>query len=166
MAITRRILLISVLFMCLTFVMPANVAACDATYNSDFGVAIDHANYSDIDGDSVADDVLTITRIFHNSEFTTIKKTIVFTTVQVPSGRIFHSILHVKGDYSTMEVTIEWYNIAKEAGWYDLNVFALLITSDGVIFLHAYVSFDPPEGGDPGPPLYPDAEINETVNLM
>ncbi|TXT54800.1 MAG: exported protein of unknown function [Candidatus Thorarchaeota archaeon] len=166
MAITRRILLVSVLVMCLTFALPTTVQGCDAQCKyDDFSVVVDYANYLDLDGDSAEDDVLTIARVYRDTQYSSVLKTKIFSFVQVPSGRMFHSIVNVNGDYSNLVITIEWFNTAKEAGWYDLDIFVIVITTDGAQFLYTSLSFDPPEGGDPGPPLYPDVEINETVSL-
>ncbi|MEM4736163.1 MAG: hypothetical protein QXS20_10665 [Candidatus Thorarchaeota archaeon] len=121
-----------------------------------------YANYLDLDGDGLDDDVLTTSMLEINQEISAMF-TVELTMLTTPSGRSFVYIVTISGDYSRLWVTISWYNAALEAGIYRVSVVAIVAYQGGLGIFSCEYEFDPPGGGDPGPPLTPDAYSNVTI---
>ncbi|NWF96176.1 MAG: hypothetical protein HXY34_08530 [Candidatus Thorarchaeota archaeon] len=144
-----RSIVAGILLILMLCVLPQPVAAYST--NSSL-LSITHADYCDLDGDGFADDVLTKVIVGTHSglpEFvfcwTTLKLTL-------PSGTESYTDVWIWGIYSSVEITVEWYDHATESGWYSLHVTMDSMTMLDSFAAEAHMVFDPPDEGPPGTP--------------
>lgn len=160
----KRFILVFIL-VCIAFALPSSAECFSFNPREDVEIdaTIDYANYLDLDADDRADDVLTICTVLASTGGEDISFTLIGAAVTLPSGRMYHHLVQVEGGYNTITVSIYWFNIATESGWYRFDVLAFAFTGSSFDYAYATVDFDPPEGGDPGPPLTEKAIIISNV---
>ncbi len=150
----KRIHLLTLILTCLIFTLPIQpTSAYNISSTSDSTDArVIFAHYLDLDNDGNSDDILTITYIHVPYDYQVVFANIT-STLTLPSGQTFIYDLDYTGDFTYMILFVFWYNTALESGWYEIDVDILIHYDGGVLHLTTSRVFDPPEGGDPGPPL-------------
>jgi hypothetical protein len=115
-------------------------------------VSIESADYLDLDGDQIEDDILTEFTITVPDGNWIFDMTYVYCELVLPSGYYFNCLLLIIGNYNSVTLTLGWYNTAIESGWYTFSLYswgygyyAPEMGSDSIIF-------DPPTEGGPGSP--------------
>lgn len=123
-------------------------------------VEIGYANYLDLDGDGIEDDILTNFTIYDpywsiSNYYGQIRLYMV-----LPSGFTWYIEIDIDWYISeTKTLHVEWHNCATESGWYDFYVYldAYVFLSNGgldYVYEYDYLEFDPPEkGADIGEPF-------------
>jgi len=159
----RRLLVFALVAACFLAMVP-NQARADGSGQKDdpLQVVIKNADYCDLDRDGSEDDIVTTFRITVLSDEVVFKRTQIYCHLILPSGSGFILVIGVKGEYRQLTLTIGWLNVVTESGWYTFSVLSFLIGESNIYYGSSSVAFDPPTGGDPGPPL---AEIL-TVEVM
>ncbi|TFH03606.1 MAG: hypothetical protein E4H14_16425 [Candidatus Thorarchaeota archaeon] len=150
--ISKRILTVILAMMILSLFV-GEVQATDYDANKDsLIVSIESADYLDLDGDQIEDDILTeftITVPKGNWEFV---RTFVYCELVLPSGYYFNCLFLMIGSYNSVTLTLGWYNTAIESGWYTFEVYAWGSGPDAPDLGYDSVIFDPPTEEIPGPP--------------
>ncbi len=161
---TRRIIigllfLIAVLSIQSTGVMA--YTACDPIRTQGYAspnpvsVSILLADYQDIDGDMLKDDIITKFRVTVDRRACCFDLSYAYCQLRLPSGTTYIVALMITGQYSTVTITLGWINLASTSGWYRFTVNAEVFDYLRGVSLWGYdsVDFDPPTEGSPGPPL-------------
>ena len=155
--ISKRLLTILLALMVLSFFVGEVQAAGYEDEDDSLIVSIESADYLDLDGDLLEDDIITeftISVPIGDWEF---DRTYVYCEIILPSGIYFNCILLVIGTYSSFTLTLGWYNTALESGWYTFNLFAWGRGDDAPEMRTDSLVFDPPTDGLPALP--PSIEI-------
>jgi len=153
----RRMLVLVLVTACLLAMVPSQARA-DGSHDKGeetdcVQVVIKNAEYCDLDGDGSQDDIETAFRIKVLSDEVVFKKTEIYCFLTLPSGRAFVVGIAFKGAYLQLALVIGWLNVVTESGWYTFSTFCFLIGDSAIYCAYSSVAFDPPTGGDPGPPL-------------
>ncbi|NWF96880.1 MAG: hypothetical protein HXY34_12130 [Candidatus Thorarchaeota archaeon] len=166
MATHRRNLIIGFFVVILFFALPCGTSAAtdEEPIDSNASLSITYANYLDLDNDGLSDDILTESLLLVPRQLD-VWFTLQATVLTLPSGILLGNVITLDQDYTGLTVTIGWYNAAKEPGWYKVSAFAVVITLSGPIVLQAEMLFDPPGGGDPGPPLITDVLVESNTTI-
>jgi hypothetical protein len=121
-------------------------------------VSIESADYLDLDGDQIEDDILTEFTITVPEGNWVFDRTYVYCELVLPSGYYFNCLILIIGNYNSVTLSMGWYNTAIESGWYTFSLcswgygrYSPDIGSDTIVF-------DPPTEGGPGSPP-PSIEI-------
>ena len=85
-------------------------------------LVIDDAYYCDLDGDGGEDDCITIFTLYSPTGLLATVDADIYLSILLPSGQLFSFTYRLKQTFVELELTIEWYNVAIEAGWYDFTV--------------------------------------------
>ena len=148
--ISLRILSIILAFMVLAFF----IGEVQATNNDDdddsLMVSIESADYLDLDGDQIEDDILTEFTVAVPQGDWDFERTYVYCELVLPSGYYFNCLILVIGTYSSFTLTLGWYNTAIESGWYTFFLGAWGSGDDAPGLGTDSLVFDPPTKGDPG----------------
>jgi hypothetical protein len=152
-----RMLAIALLMACVLAVVPNQVRADEKQQSVDdktcLQVVIKSANYCDLDNDGSPDDVSTRFQISVVADDIVFHKSQIYCFLSLPSGKTFALGISVKGTYVSLAFVIGWLNVVNQSGWYVFSVCALLFGGPSDYFAYSSIAFDPPTGGDPGPPL-------------
>lgn len=158
--ISKRILTIILAFMVLSLFVGEVQATGDVYSGDSLIVSIESADYLDLDGDQIEDDILTEFSISVPKGDWVFVRTYVYCELVLPSGNYFNCLILLIGTYNSVTLTLGWFNTAIEPGWYDFTVWAWGSGPDAPDLGSDWVVFDPPEtGGGPAPP--PSIEIIE-----
>jgi hypothetical protein len=145
-----KYLLLAMLLLSFAAVVP-RLAAANTETNNNVTVIMSNAYYADLDGGGAKDDIVAIYDIIppNSSGSNTTYFIELHCKLILPSGFAYIYDCAVVTSTGCI-VTQEWFNVATEAGWYTLSVYAYSASSQ---FNSGYgqIVFDPP-GGDPGPP--------------
>ncbi|TFH00563.1 MAG: hypothetical protein E4H14_19525 [Candidatus Thorarchaeota archaeon] len=152
-AISKRILTIILAMMVLSLFV-GEVQATNYNENDDsLIVSIESADYLDLDGDQLEDDILTEFTITVPQGDWDFRYTYIYCELVLPSGYYFNCLILMIGTYNSVTLTLGWYNTAIESGWYTFSLWAWGyghvapgLGSDSIVF-------DPPTEGDPGLPF-------------
>ena len=155
--ISKRLLTILLALMVLSFFVGEVQAAGYEDEDDSLIVSIESADYLDLDGDLLEDDIITEFTISVPKGDWEFDKTYVYCEIILPSGTYFNCILLVIGTYSSFTLTLGWYNTALESGWYTFNLFAWGRGDDAPEMGTDSLVFDPPTDGLPALP--PSIEI-------
>lgn len=157
--ISKRLLTIIVALMVLSF-FTGEVQASDYSDNDDsLMVSIESADYLDLDGDQIEDDIFTEFTIAVPSGDWKFDRTFVYCELVLPSGYYFNCLILMIGTYSSVTLTLGWYNTAIESGWYTIAVWAWGYGPDAPDMGLDSLVFDPPTEGEPGIPYIAIIEI-------
>jgi len=115
-------------------------------------VSIESADYLDLDGDQIEDDILTEFTVAVPQGDWDFERTYVYCELVLPSGYYFNCLILVIGTYSSFTLTLGWYNAAIESGWYTFVLGAWGSGHDAPGLGTDSLVFDPPTKGDPGTP--------------
>jgi hypothetical protein len=150
-----RILIIALIASCMFAIVPNQVRANENSQSDSRSVqlVVISAGYLDLDHGGSPNDVLTDFQIRILSSDYMFHSTKIYSFLTLPSGKTFSVAISFKGPYSSLELVIGWLNVATESGWYTFSAFAFLSGGPNDGFAFAVATFDPPTGGDPGPPL-------------
>ncbi|MGY5875460.1 MAG: hypothetical protein RTU30_06925 [Candidatus Thorarchaeota archaeon] len=155
---SRPLMIILVALMVITL----SIGNVEASPNDDaLQVDITTATYLDLDDDSAEDDVITAFSIDVPTGDWDIGMTFIYCYLELPSGLAFDAFLMLRGDFSSVTVTLGWYNTAIESGWYYFGVYAWSLGSDVPDSGFSEIIFDPPTDGVPGDPVI--HIINSTI---
>ncbi len=147
---SRPLILLLVALMVITL----SIGNVEATSNDGtLQVDITTATYLDLDNDSAEDDVITTFSIQVPNGDWDIGMTFIYCYLELPSGMAFDALLMLRGDFSTLTVTMGWYNTALESGWYYFGVYAWSYGNDVPDSGLDEIIFDPPTDGVPGDPV-------------
>ena len=151
-AISKRILTIILALMVLSF-FTGEVRATSYDENDDsLIVSIESADYLDLDGDQIEDDILTEFTITVPTGDWNFARTYVYCEIVLPSGYYFNCLILMIGTYNSVTVTLGWYNTAIESGWYTFSLWAWGYGHDAPGMGSDSLVFDPPTEGEPAPP--------------
>lgn len=116
-------------------------------------VSIESAEYLDLDGDQIEDDILTEFTIAVPEGDWEFRHTYIYCLLELPSGYYFECALLAIGTYQWVTITLAWYNTAIEAGWYVFTTCAWALGEYAPDPGIASMVFDPPTEGNPAPPV-------------
>jgi hypothetical protein len=122
-------------------------------------VSIESADYLDLDGDQMEDDILTEFTITVPSGYWIFQHTYIYCELVLPSGYYFNCMILLIGTYNTVSIDLAWYNTAIESGWYDFTLWAWGEGYRAPDLGWDTVTFDPPTPGDQGDPIIDIIEI-------
>jgi hypothetical protein len=114
-------------------------------------ISIDHAYYYDLDADGVSDDVLVNMTCTIREGIKNPQRSEYHIYLTLPSGLRYLVVVEVLGKYSTLQMSLKMYDVATEAGWYN-------VLAEGFTFgrPHGYSTasydFDPPDQTGTGEP--------------
>ncbi|MGY5880069.1 MAG: hypothetical protein RTV31_07445 [Candidatus Thorarchaeota archaeon] len=157
--ISKRILTIVLAMMVLSF-FTGEVQAADYGDSGDsLIVSIESADYLDLDGDQMEDDILTEFTIAVPAGNWNFYYTYIYCELVLPSGYYFNCLILLIGTYNSVSIDLAWYNTAIESGWYDFTLWAWCSGFDAPDLGWDTVTFDPPTPGDEGIPEIAIIEI-------
>ncbi|MGY5871904.1 MAG: hypothetical protein RTV72_06655 [Candidatus Thorarchaeota archaeon] len=160
--ISKSILTVILTMLVLSF-FTGGVAATDYDDDDDsLIVSIESADYLDLDGDQLEDDILTEFTIAVPKGDWQFSRTFVYCELVLPSGYYFNFLIILIGSYNSVAITVGWYNTAIESGWYDFAVWSLGLGPKAPSLGFDWVTFDPPTEGEPGTPSIEIIEILAT----
>jgi hypothetical protein len=113
-------------------------------------ISIDHAYYYNLDADGIMDDVRIDMTCTVRDGAKNPGKSYYRVTLTLPSGTQYIVIIEVIGKYDVLHMTLNMYNTATEAGWYNVLVEGFAYGGKG--YSSASYDFDPPEKTGSGPP--------------
>ena len=148
---SRSLLLLGVILLVAVPLAGINASAYPSvTFSEPFTLEITYANYLDLDADGIQDDITTSFKLFSPFVYEVYMIGTLDLYLELPSGLTWWCTLDVDRVISEVEVTVEWYNCATEAGWYDFTVElrTYAITPMGRIYWITdfdNLIFDPPE---------------------
>ena len=150
---SSRILLTSLVALMVFSLCVGNAEATGDNEVDSWQVDIRSALYLDLDSDMMEDDVLTEYALTVPDGDWRFYVTCIYSRLTLPSGQYFEHRLLVIGQFSTLGITLGWYNTATESGWYTYEVYAWSYGADTPESGCDDILFDPPTGGDPGVPI-------------
>jgi hypothetical protein len=159
--ISLRILSIILAFMVLAYFTGEVQATNYGDDEDSLMVSIESADYLDLDGDQIEDDILTEFTITVPEGDWDFSRTYAYCELVLPSGYYFGCLILMIGTYNSVTLTLGWYNTAIESGWYTFSIFAWGTGNNAPEMGMDSVIFDPPTEGNPGPP--PSIEIIEII---
>ncbi len=127
--------------------IPQDVAA-----TAPFFIARIHsADYSDLDADTIEDDVLILFTCEIGDGYKSPTKSDFLFTLTLPSGIQYYALVTVYGRFREIRLALSWYDSALETGWYNVQLDAF---GYGIVGGYAYdtFDFDPPTGTGGGGP--------------
>lgn len=158
--ISKRILTIILAMMVLSF-FTGKVQATNYDESDDsLIVSIESADYLDLEGDQIENDILTEFMITVPSGYWSFQTTYIYCELVLPSGYYFNCMILLIGTYNSVSIDLAWYNTAVESGWYDFTVWSWGVGRNAPDLGWDTVAFDPP---GPGGPDIPGIEIIEIV---
>jgi hypothetical protein len=155
----KRLVLTITLTLMVMSLMTGNAQAAGCDDEDSLMVSIESADYLDLDADQVEDDILTEFTIRIPDGDWSFGVTYIWCEVELPSGLTFVCELLVIGTYSSLGLTLGWYNTAIESGWYTFRVYADTFGNNAPDPGWDTLVFDPPTDGDTGPPLIEIIEV-------
>jgi hypothetical protein len=156
----RIILTILVASLVLSFLAGSAQATDSKEDTFSVKVSITAADYLDLDGDQIEDDILTEFSVSVPVASWKSSISIVYCLLELPSGQAFRCNILVIGCYSLLSLTVGWYNTAYEPGWYTFCVAACIVGNDVPEPGYDMIEFDPPTEGEPGSPVISIMEIS------
>ncbi|MHA1771081.1 MAG: hypothetical protein ACTSYL_12950 [Candidatus Thorarchaeota archaeon] len=127
-----------------------------------FKVTATHAEYCDADDDGFADDIITVFDITVLDTDISFMTTYIYCYLYTPSGHAYGVALRAIGQYTYLSVAMAWYNTVTESGWYTFIVYVEIPVNGYTYYSMDGITFDPPAGGEPGPPLVEIVSTNVT----
>ena len=150
--ISKRILTVIVALMVLSFFTGEVQAADYGDTDDSLMVSIESADYLDLDGDQMDDDIFTEFTIAVPEGDWDFDYTYIYCKLVLPSGNYFHCLFLMIGSYNSVTITLAWYNTALESGWYTFSLWVWGCGPNAPEMGYDTLDFDPPEVGDPGIP--------------
>lgn len=151
--ISKRLLTVILALMVLSF-FTGEVQATDYDDSNDsLIVSIESADYLDLDGDQMEDDIITVFTLEVPDGDWEFHRTLIYCKLVLPSGYYFSCVILVYGTYNRFTLTLGWYNTAIEAGWYSFALCAYGIGYNPPEPGFDSIIFDPPTAGEPGSPV-------------
>ncbi|MCF2137352.1 MAG: hypothetical protein K9W43_08975 [Candidatus Thorarchaeota archaeon] len=158
-----RTLVLGFIIVILIIITPARALTTDdpneATW---FKVAATHAEYCDADNDGFADDIITVFDITITNTDISFMITYMYCYLYLPSGDGYMVVIRGIGQYTYLSITMAWYNTVTESGWYTFIVYVEIPVNGFTYYSLDGITFDPPAGGEPGPPLVEIVSTNVT----
>jgi len=150
--ISKRIITVILALMVLSF-FTGEVAATDyGGSNDSLMVSIESADYLDLDGDQIENDILTEFTITVPQGEWEFLHTYIYCELVLPSGCYFNCLILLIGTYSSVSLSLAWYNTAIESGWYSFSLWACGYGTNAPETGYNTIQFDPPTEGEPGMP--------------
>ena len=149
----RIALALALAMMVLSLVTGGVQATSDLSDDDTLVVSIESADYMDLDGDLIEDDILTEFTIRVPEGDWQFRHTYIYCLLELPSGYYFECALLAIGTYEWVTITLAWYNTAIESGWYTFTTCAWAIGENAPDPGVASTIFDPPTEGNPAPPV-------------
>ncbi len=150
--ISKRLFSIILALMVFSLITGEVQAADNGGWDDSLVVSVESADYMDLDNDLVDDDILTEFSITVPSGDWDFQHTYVYCELVLPSGCYYNCLILLIGTYSSVTISLAWYNTATESGWYTFTLWswgegfnAPDLGSDSVVF-------DPPTEKVPGLP--------------
>ena len=157
--ISKKLLTIILAFMVLSLFV-GEVRADDDKSDDSLIVSIESADYLDLDEDQIEDDIIIEFTIEIPRGDWDFHHTFVYCELTLPSGYYFQGLILISGTYSSLSITLGWYDTAIESGWYTIDIWACGLGPDAPDLGHDSLIFDPPTDGNPSsPPLIEIIEI-------
>jgi hypothetical protein len=151
--ISKRILTVILALMVLSF-FTGEVTAKDYSSSGDsLMVSIESADYLDLDGDQMENDILTEFTITVPQGDWDFHYTYIYCELVLPSGNYFNCMILLIGTYNSVTLCLGWYNCALESGWYTFSLWSWGDGRDAPNLGHDSVVFDPPTPGNEGDPF-------------
>ncbi len=149
-----RFAMIGAIFLIVLMIAPAHAASVSDPIEADwYQVRVTQAQYLDIDNDGFQDDILTAFDITVSDTAVSFMTTYVYCYLILPSGSAYLVSFGIIGQYQHLAITLSWYNTVTESGWYTFIVYTEIPVGQYRYYSTHSVTFDPPTGGDPGPPV-------------
>ena len=120
---------------------------------------ITNASYGDFDDDGFIDDIEIIAELVFDGAVNQKRRihSWLFCFIETPSGDIYYFYFNIRFSLESTHITfiITAYNTAKESGWYQIDLFCLLLNLPPrcrSLVVHDSEIFDPPTGQGSGDP--------------